>query len=237
MRGRFARRALDAQHAVDTLVGWSPNKSQLNGAQANLANANAAVKAAQSAYDKVAFNPSVSASPQSLALEQATNNYNKAKADLDYLYSFRPDITAANNALQAAKLALSSAQLDLENAKIALDRTMLHAPFGGVVTRLSLRAGETVPAGQPVATVANLKTWVVETDNLTELEVTQVKEGQKVTITFDALPDKTFHGEVKRIASQFEEKRGDITYTVTITLTDPDPDLRWGMTASVQFPQ
>ncbi len=227
----------NAQHNLDVVVGWSPNKGQLNAAQANLANAEAAVKAAQSAYDKVAYDPSVSSTAQSLALEQATNNLNKAKADVTYIASSRPDVIAAKNALDAVNLALDAVQLDLERAKNELDKMSLKAPFAGTVTRLNVNPGAPVSAGLPVATVADLKAWVIETDNLTELEVIHVKVGQKVTITFDALPDKIFHGEVLRVASQYEEKRGDITYTVTIALTDADPDLRWGMTATVEFPK
>lgn len=56
-----------------------------------------------------------------------------------------------------------------------------------------------------------------------------------MTITFDAISGKTFHGEVKEIAQHYEEKNGDIDYTVKIVLTDSDPLLRWGMTASVIF--
>jgi hypothetical protein len=40
---------------------------------------------------------------------------------------------------------------------------------------------------------------------------------------------------VTAISSKYEEKRGDITYTITIALTSTDPRMRWGMTADVQF--
>ncbi len=224
-----------AQRNVDVLVGWSPNKSQINAAQANLANAEAAVKAAQASYDKVAYLPGVSSTGPSLALEQATNNYNKAKADLAYLYSNRPDVTQANNNLQAAKLALSRSQLDLQTARNALQKLTLTAPFAGTVTTIDVKPGQTVAPNVPVLTMADFSGWVVETDNLTELQVTQVKVGQTATITFDALPGKTFHGKVTQIAQQYIEQRGDITYTVRLVLTDPDPLMRWGMTASVTF--
>jgi len=224
-----------AQHNLESLVGWSPNKSQLNAAQADVANANAAVKVAQAAYDKVAYEPDVSGMPQSLGLEQATNNFDKAKAQLDYLYSTRPDVTQAANNVEAAKLALSSAQLDLENAQHMLERMALQAPFNGTVTTLNARQGSSVNAGQPMATVADLTHWIVKTDDLTELQVVRIKVGQKVSIVFDALPDQKFQGTVEQIASQYVENHGDITYTVTINLTDLDPALRWGMTATVEF--
>ena len=42
-------------------------------------------------------------------------------------------------------------------------------------------------------------------------------------------------GTVEEISNVFEEKRGDITYTVRLLLQNPDPALRWGMTVVVTF--
>lgn len=223
-----------AQHTVDTQVNWSPNKNQLNAAVASLANAEAAVKAAQSSYDKVAFDPSVSSTSQSLALEQATNNYTKAKGDLDYLVSNSPDLTQAKNNLESAKVALDAANVRLATAQTALDRMTLRSPLAGTVTALSLKVGASVAAAQTVVTVADLSSWVVKTDDLTELDVVSVHVGQPASVTFDALPGKTLEGKVLDIALRSEEKRGDQTYTVTVLLAETDPALRWGMTASVE---
>ena len=103
------------------------------------------------------------------------------------------------------------------------------------MTGVTAKAGQVVAQGEQVVTLADVKDWQVETDNLTELEVASVKVGQKVTITFDAISGKTFHGEVKEIAQRYAEKNGDIDYTVKIVLTDSNEQLRWGMTASVTF--
>jgi multidrug resistance efflux pump len=224
-----------AQHTLNKQVDWSPNSDQLVTAQANLANAEAAVKAAQSNYDKVAYLPWVSSTQQSMALEQATNNFEKAKGDFDYLITNRPDATLAANSLQAARVALSGAQLSLAAARTALEKLSLLAPFSGTITDVTAKPGQVVAPGEQMVTLASIKDWIVETDNLTELEVTSIKVGQKTTITFDAVSGKTFHGDVKEIAQHYIEKNGDINYTVKIALNGADPQLRWGMTASVEF--
>ncbi len=59
--------------------------------------------------------------------------------------------------------------------------------------------------------------------------------GQKVEVVLDALPDQSFSGQVTHIDMVYEEKRGDTTYTATIVLDQLDPQMRWGMTAAVQF--
>ena len=62
-----------------------------------------------------------------------------------------------------------------------------------------------------------------------------ISAGQRVTIVPDALPDVELTGTVDKIANYFEEKRGDITYTVRILVNDADPRLRWGMTVVTNF--
>jgi multidrug resistance efflux pump len=137
--------------------------------------------------------------------------------------------------LASAEARLASAQAGLAAAQAALDNIELRAPFGGTLASLKLKVGEQVAPGVPVATVADFSKWIVETDNLTEIEVVKIAAGQSATVTLDALPDVTLHGVVEKAASVFEEKRGDITYTITIALSDADPLMRWGMTAVATF--
>jgi HlyD family secretion protein len=75
----------------------------------------------------------------------------------------------------------------------------------------------------------------VETNDLTEIEVVKIQQGQAATVVPDALPEASIAGTVESINDVYEEKRGDITYTVKIALTDPPPQLRWGMTVAVTF--
>jgi HlyD family secretion protein len=130
--------------------------------------------------------------------------------------------------LAAAKAAVNSAQADV-------DALTLKATIPGTVVDVNLTQGQQVAAGELVMAVADYSKWIVETDSLTETEVVQVSEGQEVEVVLDALPDTTLKGVVTHINKRFEEKRGDITYTVTVALSQTDPLMRWGMTAAVYF--
>lgn len=137
--------------------------------------------------------------------------------------------------LAAAKARLATAQAALASARAAVDAMELKASMGGALVDADLLPGARVSAGQPVLTVADSANWVVKTDNLTEVDVVSLKVGQKAQVALDALPDQTLNGEITHIAARFEEKRGDITYTVTVRLLESNPALRWGLTAAVQF--
>ena len=88
----------------------------------------------------------------------------------------------------------------------------------------------------PAMLLGDLSALTVETDDLSEVNVTRIALGQSVKITVDALSGKAFTGKVQRIAPSSTTKRGDVTYTVSIALDQGIKDgLRWGMTAFVDI--
>lgn len=135
----------------------------------------------------------------------------------------------------AAEARLTSAGAAVASAQVASEGLELRATMGGTVVDLDLQASQRVLAGESVMALADVSGWVVETYNLTEVDVTALEVGQEVVVTVDALPGVTFQGEITHINARFEERQGDITYTVTISLRRADPLMRWGMTAAVEF--
>lgn len=167
-----------------------------------------------------------------IAYEMASAAYQLTKENLNRLQDgdgIDPDL------LNAAETRLRVAQLALENAQALLDAYQLKATMDGVILNQNIQVGQLVSVGTPVAEIVDFSTWVIETDNLTELEVVDIKIGQDAQISFDAMPEMNFTGKVVEIAQQYEEKRGDITYTVTLVLNETNQNLRWGMTTSVTF--
>lgn len=142
---------------------------------------------------------------------------------------------ANSNELDMAKARLDSANSAVVNAQNQIDALSLTANIAGTIVDLTLQPGQKIAAGETAVVIADYSDWVVKTDNLTETEVTTITTGQKANVVLDALPEKTLQGEVTYINSLFEEKRGDVTYTVTILLTQTDPLMRWGMTGAVEF--
>lgn len=137
--------------------------------------------------------------------------------------------------LAVAEAAVRQAEVALELAQLALERTRATASVAGVVGRVHVRTGEFVTPGQPLMVVGDLTTLRVETTDLDEIDVALVVQGCPATVTFDALPDRTYAGRVTQIAPMAEPGTGGVHYTVIITLAELDPVLRWGMTAFVDI--
>ena len=163
-------------------------------------------------------------------LEAAESELDKTLADYNDIKDGADpdDVEAAESRITAAEAGLASAQAEL-------DRLELVATIDGVIVDMDLIEGQQVAAGSPVVTVADFSQWYAETDNLTEIEVVKITEGQQASVVPDALPDLTLAGTVESINEFSEEKRGDVTYTVRILLNDSDPRLRWGMTVLITF--
>lgn len=156
-------------------------------------------------------------------LDDAQRDYNLLKAGPDPVE------------MKVATARIANAEAQVAAAQKALSGLELRAPFNGTITSPGVKAGAYLAFGQPVVTLADFTNWVVETDNLTEMDVVNVRVGQKVSILLDALPGQTLAGEVTHINLFSEEKRGDVTYTVTVVVKENVPQMRWGMTVSVQF--
>lgn len=153
----------------------------------------------------------------------------RAQASLDLLKA-----GTRNEQIRKAGADVKAAEAALVRARVALSETELRAPFAGVVASIDARVGEPITQGNTVVRLADVSTWQIETDDLTEIEVVDVREGAPVTISFDAIPDLELSGKVLRIKPFGEEKQGDMTYTVLIQPDQQDARLRWNMTATVR---
>lgn len=137
--------------------------------------------------------------------------------------------------LAVARVQVDQAETALEAARTRLEQTKIRAPFDGTIGWVGFRIGETVTPGAPVVIIGDLSTLHIKTTDLDEIDVARVTVGQEVTITFDALADRTFTGTLVDIAPMAEPEGGGVSYTATIELPEIDPDLRWGMTAFVDI--
>jgi HlyD family secretion protein len=192
---------------------------------ADIAGGRARVREAQAQLD------ALKAPARQADLDATRAELRRAQAQLDLLQAgARPEQVAAGEA------DVASAAAALEQAKAALADTELRAPFAGTVAQLDVKAGEQAAPGAPVARLADLSAWHMETDDLTELDIAKVREGEQVTLTFDALPGLELSGKVERIKPIGQNKQGDMTYTVVVVPQQTDPRLRWNMTAVVKFP-
>lgn len=140
---------------------------------------------------------------------------------------------------------VSQAQLSVNSAWLSYQQTspVIYAPISGTVTGLSLQEG-TVLTSQNTTTgtitsqkVASIKTNAPPTItiNLTEIDVPNVKIGNKATITLDAFPGKSYTGQVISIDTVGTVSSGVTTYPTTIKFDTEVPDILSNMSAQANI--
>ncbi|MBN1304518.1 MAG: efflux RND transporter periplasmic adaptor subunit [Anaerolineales bacterium] len=166
------------------------------------------------------------------AIPQAEASIRGLQADVNYYSVSRKYKPPERRELAEARVA--EAQAVLASAQASLAQATMQAPFDGTIVSIEVQPGEMVQPGQVVILLANLENLQIETTDLSELNIAQVRVGQDATVYIEAL-DQEFPGSVTQIAPRATEKSGDLVFMVTITLDKTLPDLRWGMSTEVNI--
>lgn len=170
-------------------------------------------------------------------LEQLELNLAASQAQLAVAQAEVADRQNGPDADAKARLEANIAALEshLQALNANLENLTLSAPFAGTVAAIELQPGETVQAGLPVITIADFSRWVVETDDLLELEVGGIEEGDRVSLVPEAMPEEALGGVVTHIDQVPSNRLGDVIYTVRIELEPTELPLRWGMSVTAYF--
>lgn len=93
----------------------------------------------------------------------------------------------------------AEARAAFDAAVLELSRTEVRAPVAGVVSNMTLRAGEYVQKGAPLfSLIESGPPWIEA--NYKETQLTHMQVGQAVTVRADAYPDQMWRGAVEAIA-------------------------------------
>jgi HlyD family secretion protein len=144
-------------------------------------------------------------------------------------------IESAQVELRLAEAERKVAESTLSEAQVALRQTELRAPFNGTVAAIDVERGEQAPAGEAVVTIGDLTGWLIETTDLSELEVVHVHVGDAATVTFEALPDLVLAGHVDRIQVRGTGPAGNVVFAVAVRPDTHNEQLRWNMSATVRI--
>ena len=144
---------------------------------------------------------------------------------------FSMDAEDASDILKTYKNKVDDAKSSLENAQSTLDTTTdnyenytITAPISGTVMTKNVNAGENVQNGNSTTTLAVIYdlSEVTFEMNIDELDISNVKVGQKVEVTADAFEDQTFEGTVTKVSMEGTAASGVTYYPVTVTMTEYD---------------
>src|SRR6266403_2260652 len=140
---------------------------------------------------------------------------------------------ALDNAMTAAdslkaKIALAKQQVGASDARIAgaqqaVDNCTIRAPFAGIVVSKDAQVGEMVSPNSAgggftrtgIATIVDMHSNEIEVD-VNESYIARVENGQLVTATLDAYPDKQIPSKVRTVIPTADRQKATVKVRITI---------------------
>jgi len=167
-----------------------------------------------------------------LDVQKAESNAAKLQNDLNTYTELLQGNAATREKVNEIRQNYLDATNQVDQARKKLADAVIKAPTGGIISKKSVEQGVFTSPGTEIASIVNLSQAKVQV-NLTEAEVYQVSEGQKVKITTDVYPDKVFDGSVNFISPQADNAHN---YLVEIIVTNKENSLlRSGTFVYVDF--
>lgn len=183
---------------AQAVQGVAASSAQLEAVQAQVAQARVAAEDARATATRTAslFERGITTAA---ARDQAQAALDTAEAALAAAEANAEGARQQLGSSDASNPQIRSAELALEQAEYDLLGTTVVAPSRGVVTNLHMTAGQFINAGAAGITFINSDAvWI--TADLRENQLVNVVSGDRVTMTFDAVPGRVFDGHVESIA-------------------------------------
>lgn len=141
---------------------------------------------------------------------RATKMFKQKLASAEQTEQAQGNAKAASAACDAANDRANVALSQVDVTKANLERTIVRAPFDGIVAEINGELGEFVtpsPIGVPTLPVVDLIDYqcIYVSAPIDEVDAPAVREGQSARITLDAFPNHPFDATVHRIAPYIED--------------------------------
>lgn len=151
----------------------------------------------------------------------------------------RARLSRAQAAISSLRAGISAAEATRQVAQVALDQTLIHAPFDGVILTKNANVGDNITpfssaadSKGAVVTIADMETLEVEAD-VSESSLAKIRVDQPCEIQFDAYPDLRLAGRVARMVPTID--RAKATMLVKVKFVERDPRILPDMSAKVAF--
>ena len=171
-------------------------------------------------------------SVQRADLDRARANFTLSKTKHERAIDLRNKGFLASQALDESENNLKVAKADAELMQARLEKATIRAPFSGTIGLRQISVGDYVKEGQDIVNLESLDPLKVDF-RVPEVAMSQVKDGQTLQISLDALPDRVYDGRVYAINPLIDANGRAIV--IRAHVPNKDGKLRPGMFARVRL--
>ncbi|MCM2679627.1 efflux RND transporter periplasmic adaptor subunit [Echinimonas agarilytica] len=169
-----------------------------------------------------------------------TNNISEDELDAfqTQLDQAKLDVQQAHAQLEVLHANLAANEASMQQSQIDLSRTEIRAPIDGFVIDRTIEAGQTVASSLNTPELFTLAKDLSQMEieaYIDESDIGQLEQGQRVSFTVDAFPDRKFNGAIKQIRRAPQNTSGVVSYTVIVSANNRSGALLPGMTANLDI--
>jgi len=157
-------------------------------------------------------------SPEQAKLASLKAQVAYAKSEYERDQRLQKSKSISEDQVQQARSHLDDLKAQAREQQATIDLKAIRAPFAGVAGIRQVDLGEYVSAGRKIVTLQALDPLLVEF-SLPQGQIGQVHEGQTVTVSADAWPDRSFEGKVNAINPKVDQE----TRSVAVQAEVPNP--------------
>ncbi|MFN7943950.1 MAG: efflux RND transporter periplasmic adaptor subunit [Blastocatellia bacterium] len=180
-------------------------------------------------------------------LRQARADFDRAQILLESRSLTRPEFDASKARYETAQARVETAraqteviqariraaQVSVSDAKLTRQDSAIVAPMSCFLLRRNAEVGMLITPGTPAFTIVDASS-VKAVFGVPDIKVKDLKVGQQISLTTEALPGVEFRGWMTRISASADAKSR--VFEIELTIPNPPTQLRIGMVATLQLP-
>ena len=171
-------------------------------------------------------------SVQRADLDKAKANLVLSKSKFERAEGLRKQGFISSQARDEAENTFKVSQADVELMQARVSKASIAAPFAGTIGLRQVSVGDYVKEGQDIVNLEAIDPLKVDF-RVPELALSQVKDGQTLQVTLDAIPDRAYDGRVYAINPLIDANGRSVV--IRAQVSNRDGKLRPGMFARVRL--
>jgi len=169
-------------------------------------------------------------------LEQLTQASEDIRYQKQTLYEMKRDRnTYSKNQIEGQRAKVAGAEAAWAAIERQINDTILKAPSGGTITRVTMERGERIAAQQILVSIISQVNFELEI-YIAEEDISQIQPGQKIKFSLDAFSGKErFTATLISIEPTATMIEAEVYYKVKAKILEDIPGVREGMTADADI--
>lgn len=157
----------------------------------------------------------LSAREKQVALQKAIVHLNNASQEMNRKETSYNQHIISQSDYDKAKFEIQTAEAEKNAAQVDLDRSVIRAPFTGVITARFIEKGQNINPQTQLFTLLDAEPLQAKI-YLPEKEIYGIQHGQPINLALNAQKNVTFTGQIKQINPAVDSKTGTVKVTIEI---------------------